>query len=103
MFQEKRLRQPLAVEEAMGQQALALLALLDQACRAVDDLTDRATAAFLAHPHAPVHLSFPGCGPLIGARLLAEIGDDPSRFATAKGLRAHSGAAPLTWASGSTS
>ncbi|MEU5429765.1 IS110 family transposase [Streptomyces olivoreticuli] len=103
LFQEKRLRQPLAVEEAMGQQALASLALLDQACRAVDDLTDQATAAFLAHPHAPVYLSFPGCGPLIGVRLLAEIGDDPLRFATAKGLRAYAGAAPLTWASGSSS
>jgi transposase len=35
-----------------------------------------------------------------GARLLAELGDDPSRFGSARGLRAYAGCAPLTWASG---
>ncbi|MEV4502606.1 IS110 family transposase [Streptomyces klenkii] len=101
IFRENRLRQPARIEEAMGRQTLAALALLDQACRSVDDLTEQTTAAFLAHPHAEIYRSFPGCGPVIGARLLGEIGDDPARFATAKGLRAYAGAAPLTWASGS--
>jgi hypothetical protein len=32
--------------------------------------------------------------------VFAEIGDDRSRFAEAKGLKAFSGAAPVTWASG---
>ncbi|WP_116211572.1 IS110 family transposase [Streptomyces olivoreticuli] len=103
VFRENRLRQPTQVEEAMGLQTLAALALLDQACRSVDDLTEQTTTAFLAHPHAEIYRSFPGCGPVIGARLLGEIGDDPDRFATAKGLRAYAGAAPLTWASGSSS
>ncbi|RLU86219.1 IS110 family transposase [Streptomyces griseocarneus] len=101
LFRENRLRQPSRVEEAMGQQTLAALALLDQACRSADALTEQATAVFDAHPHAGIYRSFPGCGPVIGARLLGEIGDDPDRFATAKGLRAYAGAAPLTWASGS--
>ncbi|MFB7270706.1 transposase [Streptomyces sp. NPDC056244] len=72
----------------------------DQACAAVDQLTEATTDAFQAHPHAPVYASFPGCGPLIGARLLAEIGDDLGRF-TVRGLRAYAGAAPLTWESSS--
>jgi transposase len=39
-------------------------------------------------------------GDLTGARLLAEIGDDPTRFADARGLKAYAGAAPVTRASG---
>ena len=34
------------------------------------------------------------------ARLLAEIGDDATRFADARGLKAYAGAAPVTRASG---
>ena len=44
--------------------------------------------------------SFPGLGTLTGARVLAEIGDDRSRFADAKGLKAYADAAPVTRASG---
>ena len=36
------------------------------------------------------------------ARVLAEIGDDRSRFQDAKGLKAYAGAAPVTRASGKT-
>ncbi len=46
--------------------------------------------------------SFPGLGTLTGARVLAEIGDDRSRFADAKGLKAYADAAPVTRASGKT-
>jgi hypothetical protein len=35
-----------------------------------------------------------------GARILAEIGDDRSRFAAASALKAYAGAAPITQASG---
>ncbi|MEV7157196.1 IS110 family transposase [Streptomyces misionensis] len=102
-FRQPVLRQRPAVEEAMGQQILMCLALLDQACRNVDALTEQVQDAFEAHPQAKIYLSFPGCGALTGARLLAELGDDPDRFADARGLRAYAGAAPLTWASGSSS
>ena len=42
----------------------------------------------------------PGAGPVIGARLLAEIGDDSKRFSDARALKAYAGAAPITRASG---
>lgn len=51
---------------------------------------------FDAHPLAPVIRSAPCLGPLLGALVLAEIGDDPDRFATAANLRAFAGTAPLT-------
>ncbi|MFD0572475.1 transposase [Kitasatospora gansuensis] len=55
---------------------------------------------FSQHPQSRIYLSFPGVGLLTGARLLSELGDDPTRFATAKGLAAYAGARPFTWASG---
>jgi transposase len=39
---------------------------------------------------------FQGLGPLTGARILAEIGEEFSRFADARGLRAYVGSAPVT-------
>jgi transposase len=52
------------------------------------------------HPDAEIITSFPGLGSLTGARVLAEIGDDRSRFADARSLKAYAGAAPVTRASG---
>lgn len=99
-LRQDQLRQPEPVETAMGQQALALLRLLDAACRNADELAAHAEAAFAAHPDAKIIASFPGIGALTGARILAEIGDDRSRFADARGLKAYTGSAPITRASG---
>jgi transposase len=94
------LRQPPVVENAMGLQLTALLGQLDAACRAADDLAEAAIAHFDRHPDATIITSFPGLGPLSGARVLAEIGDDPARFTDARGLKAYAGSAPITRASG---
>ncbi|MFI6030765.1 IS110 family RNA-guided transposase [Amycolatopsis magusensis] len=100
LVREPCLRQDRATEAALGLQVRAAVAALQQLSQTVTDLTEAATTALAVHPHAPLYLSFPGVGPLTGARLLGEIGDDPDRFDTARGLRAYAGAAPLTWASG---
>ena len=97
-----QMRQLPLVEAAMGRQALALLGQLNAACAAADDLEHAATESFNQHPDAGIITSFPGLGALTGARVLAEIGDDRSRFADAKGLKAYAGAAPVTRASGKT-
>ena len=90
------MRQLPLVEQAMGRQTLALLRQLDAACAAADDLEHAAIAFLNQHPDAGIITSFPGLGPLTGARVLAEIGDDRSRFQDAKGLKAYAGAAPIT-------
>jgi len=97
-----QMRQLPLVEDAMGRQALALLRQLDAACAAADDLEQAVIESFNQHPDAGIITSFPGLGPLTGARVLAETGDDRSRFADAKGLKAYAGAAPITRASGKT-
>src|SRR6516162_5974692 len=97
-----QMRQLPLVEQAMGRQALALLRQLDAACHSADDLQQAATESFNLHPDAGIITSFPGIGPLTGARVLAETGDDRSRFTDAKGLKAYAGAGPVTRASGKT-
>src|SRR5262249_24348658 len=87
-FRAPQMRQLPLVEHAMGRQALALLRQLDAACTAADDLEQDVTESFNQHPDAGIITSFPGLGPLTGARVLAETGDDRSRFADAKGLKA---------------
>jgi transposase len=99
-FRVQQMRQLPLVEDAMGRQALALLGQLDAACTAADDLEQAVTRSFNQHPDAGIITSFPGLGSLTGARVLAEIGDDRSRFQDAKGLKAYAGAAPITRASG---
>ncbi|MFI1522777.1 IS110 family RNA-guided transposase [Kitasatospora cineracea] len=95
-----QMRQLPLVETAMGRQALALLGKFEAACTAADDLAEASVELFEQHPDAAVITSFPGLGSLSGARVLAEIGDDRSRFADAKALKAYAGSAPVTRASG---
>lgn len=100
LFRGTYLRQPPAIETAMGIQLAALLSQFDAACTAADDLAEAVTAHFERHPDARIITSFPGLGLLAGARVLAEIGDDRTRFADARGLKAYAGSAPITRASG---
>ena len=101
-FRTEQMRQLPLVEDAMGRQALALLGQLNAACTAAADLEQATIESFNQHPDAGIITSFPGLGPLTGARVLAETGDDRSRFSDAKGLKGYAGAAPITRASGKT-
>lgn len=96
LFRAEQMRQLPAVERAMGQQTAALLRQLDAACQSSDTLADATETTFLAHPDAPIITSLPGLSVTSGARVLAEIGDDRTRFADAKGLKAYAGAASVT-------
>ncbi|MDT5350159.1 MAG: hypothetical protein QOH91_3446 [Mycobacterium sp.] len=100
VFADTYLHQPPVVEKAMGIHLAALLGQFEAACTAADELAKAAIAHFEQHPDAAIITSFPGLGMLAGARVLAEIGDDRSRFADARGLKAFAGSAPITRASG---
>lgn len=99
-LRKTQLRQPILVEKAMGQHALALLAALDTTCANVDALGQASAALFETHPDYEIITSFPGLADSTGARVLAEIGDDRTRFADARALKAYAGSAPVTRASG---
>ena len=84
----------------MGKHALALLAALDTACTNVAELGEAAAELFRQHPDYTIITSFPGLADSTGSRVLAEIGDDRTRFADARALKAYAGSALITRASG---
>jgi len=100
LFAAPQLRQPAAVENAMGQAVAALVAALRGTVEAVRHLEVALQTVLEQHPHAPVLDSLPGLGVVLASRLVAEFGDDPARFAHAAGRRAYAGTAPVTRASG---
>jgi len=55
---------------------------------------------FARHPAAAVYLSQPGLGPVLAARVLAEFGDDPTRYDGARARKNYAGTSPITRASG---
>ena len=55
---------------------------------------------FGRHPDAEIILSQPGMGTILGARVLAEFGDAPRRYADAKARKNYAGTSPITRASG---
>jgi hypothetical protein len=78
----------------------ALVVLLGCLNEQVAALAEQLGRRFTAHPDAAIVRSQPGLGVVLGARVLAEFGDDPARYATAKGRKAFAGTAPVTRSSG---
>ena len=63
-------------------------------------LEDQVRQGFGQHPDAEIYLSQPGLGPILAARVLAEMGDDPNRYIDARARKNYAGMAPITKASG---
>ena len=57
-------------------------------------------AHFGRHPDAECYRSQPGLGEVLAARVLAEFGDDPGRYAGARCRKNYAGTSPITQASG---
>jgi len=74
-----------------------LLTLLNEQLAEFDDAI---AAAVAKHPDAAIFASFPGVGPVLTGVLLAEIGEDRTRFPRPEVLLAEAGLAPVTRASG---
>lgn len=94
------LRQPAPVDTALEVTTRGLITTIVTMSAAVAALQQALSVQFDQHRLAPILRSAPGLGPVLAARVLAEVGDDPDRFTTAGGLRAYAGTAPVTRASG---
>ncbi|GHH29394.1 IS110 family transposase [Streptomyces rubradiris] len=91
------------VEEAESVRIRDLVAVLDRAVSRAAALEKDMHAHYTRQRHYPLISRIPGIGPVLGAYLLAEIGDRPEeRFGSGRSLAAYAGVAPLTWASGTT-
>ena len=94
------LGQPDVVAAAYAASVRALIAVLITLNEQVKTLQGQVEAYFGQHPDAEILLSQPGLGPVLGARVLAESGDDPARYASAKARKNYAGTSPITRASG---
>jgi transposase len=94
------LGQPEVVTAAYAASARALIAMLTTTNEQISMLQGQVEAHFGRHPAAEILRSQPGLGPVLGARVLAEFGDDPARYATAKARKNYAATSPITRASG---
>jgi len=95
-----QLRQSTEVETAMGAAARAIVRTLAAANQSVHELELALADHFEQHPDAEILDSLPGLGLVLGARVLGEYGDDPTRWPDAASRRNYAGTAPITRASG---
>jgi transposase len=86
--------------EAKGDCVRALVAVLRPLVAQVQTLTAAVEHAVEAHPDGAIVTSLFRSGRVCAAQILAELGDDRARFATAEHLAAEAGVAPVTRASG---
>jgi transposase len=95
-----QLAAPKPVAAAYREVVGVLVAVLGSLNAQVAALEEQLTSQFGTHPDAAILRSQPGLGVVLGARVLGEFGDDPARYATAKGRKAFAGTAPVTRSSG---
>ncbi len=91
---------PQSLAAAYGAATRATVALLAQFNHQLEQLEAELVASFEQHPDAEILCSLPGLGLVLGARVLAEFGDDPTRYHDARSRRCYAGTAPVTRASG---
>jgi transposase len=96
----KQLGQPPAVTAAYAATVRAQIAILTTLQTQIKAMQEQVQAHFGQHPDAEIYLSQPGLGRILGARVLAEFGDDKTRYADAKARRNYAGTSPITRQSG---
>ena len=96
----EQLGQPPAVTAAYAASVRALAAVLVTLNEQVKAMQGQVETHFGQHPAAEIIVSQPGLGPVLGARVLAEFGDDPARYASAKARKNYAATSPITRASG---
>jgi transposase len=99
-LRQPQLEAPSLVAQAFGHSVAASVALIKQFNQQIAALEKELAASFESHPDAEIYLSLPGLGRVLGARALAEFGDDRTRFAHPKSRKNYAGTAPITKASG---
>jgi transposase len=99
-LRREQLEAPPIIAGAMGATVTALVAVAVELTTQVARLETELSEHFELHPDAKIIRSLPGLGMILGARVLAEFGDDPNRYANAKCRKNYAGTSPITRASG---
>ena len=94
---------PEPVVTAFAAATRAQVAIITALNTQIAALDTELAAHFEQHPDADIYLSLPGIGVILGARVLAEFGDDPNRYDSGKSRKNYAGTSPITRASGTRS
>jgi transposase len=95
-----QLQAPPQLAQAYGRSVASIVRLLRQMNLELASLEKELSEEFEMHPDAEIYLSLPGLGKVLGARVLAEFGDDRARFDNPKARKNYAGSSPITRASG---
>jgi len=99
-LRQPQLQAPARVADAYGATVAATVPILLELNAQIAHLEQELKKAFEEHPDAEIYQSLPGLGIVLGGRVLAEFGDDRTRFQHAKARKNYAGTAPITKASG---
>jgi transposase len=100
VLREKHLGLSDTLTDAYGTSVRSLVAVLTTMVAQAAALEAEVERCFGQHPDAEIITSQPGLGVVLGARVLAEFGDDKDRYANAKSRRNYAGTSPITKTSG---
>jgi len=95
-----QLEAPELVSRAYGDVVRSTVRIVAEMSEQIESLAGELEASFEGHPDAEILRSLPGLGSVLGARVLAEFGDDPDRYADPKTRKNYAGTSPITKASG---
>jgi transposase len=96
----EQLRQPEVLSGAYAAITRSLVGVITALNSEIDRLQGEVSVHFGQHPAVKIYLSQPGLAEVTGARVLAEFGDDPTRYASAKARKNYAGTSPITRQSG---
>jgi transposase len=96
----EHLGQPEILTAAYAATARSLIAVITTLNEQVSTLQGQVEDHFGRHPDVEIYRSQPGMGAVLGARVLAEFGDDPHRYTDGKARRNYAATSPITRASG---
>lgn len=97
---DEQLTQPAALATGYAAVVRAATAVIITLNSQISTLQSHLDEHFHQHPDGKIYRSQPGLGEILGARLLAEFGDDPDRFPGARARKNYAGSSPITRASG---
>lgn len=95
-----QLEAPPVLARAYGDVVRSTVRIVAEMTAQIEKLSRELEASFEGHPDAEILSSLPGLGVVLGARVLAEFGDDPDRYADPKSRKNYAGTSPITKASG---
>ncbi len=99
-LRSEQLQAPVTVSRAYGCVVASLVVVIASLNEQIASLEQELEEAFESHPDAEILRSLPGLGTVLGARVLAEFGDDQTRYPDARARKNYAGTSPITKASG---